>query len=119
MHLIIFQKLLIELFLDIVYFPLWWYSGGVVYAFGRCRDLIVRGNFVLAPGLWLRNIFVPMYGQYDWQGRIISLFMRLVQVIARTVALLVWVAFSIVLFFVWFLIPVVIIWGLIHSVRGA
>jgi hypothetical protein len=27
------------------------------------------GNAQFAPGLWFLNIFVPMFGQYDWQGR--------------------------------------------------
>jgi len=27
--------------------------------------------------VWLKNLFAPMFGQTDWQGRLISFFMRL------------------------------------------
>ena len=90
MYLIIAQRLLFETLLDIFYFPLWWYSGGLKHAFLWCIDVLKSGNNTLAPGLWLKNIAVPMYGQYDWQGRLISFFMRLVQVIFRGLALMVW-----------------------------
>ena len=36
--------------------------------------------------IWIRNFFVPMYGQYDWVGRTISIFMRLVVLIGRLIA---------------------------------
>lgn len=39
--------------------------------------------------IWIRNFFVPMYGQHDWSGRIVSFFMRLVVLIGRLIALLV------------------------------
>ena len=32
---------------------------------------------------WAKNIFVPMFGRYDWQSRIISVFMRFVNVVGR------------------------------------
>jgi len=115
MWFLVWQQLLIEVLLDIVYFPLWWYTVGARHAGHWCFDLIKSGNSDLAPGLWLVNIFVPMYGQYDWRGRVISFFMRLVQIIARSFALVVWTIFCLALFAAWLILPVAVVWGFLSS----
>ncbi|MFA7653462.1 MAG: hypothetical protein WCX97_00250 [Candidatus Magasanikbacteria bacterium] len=115
MWILVFQQLVVEALLDIIYFPLWWYTGGVARAGRFCLDLFKDGNDDLAPGLWMQNIFTPMYGQYDWQGRIISFFMRLFQVFFRLFGLLVWAVFCFGLFIVWLALPLVVLWGLLNS----
>ncbi|MBU0546300.1 hypothetical protein KKA13_03540 [Patescibacteria group bacterium] len=115
MFIMIFQRILLEALLDLLYFPIWWYSGGLIFAFSRVKEFFFSGNAFLAPGIWLRNIFVPMFGQYDWQGRIISFFMRLVQVIFRSLALAVWGAICIILFLFWIILPAIIVLGLANS----
>lgn len=112
MFILILQRLLLEALLDLLYFPLWWYTGGIKYALANIYNVFQSGNLTLAPGLWLKNIFVPMFGQYDWQGRIISFFMRLANVIGRFFALLIWGVFCLGLLFIWFAIPLVIAYGL-------
>ena len=42
---------------------------------------------MLAIKVWIKNIFVPMFGMHDWQSRIISFFMRVVQIIGRAIVL--------------------------------
>lgn len=113
MWAIVIEHIFLETLLDVFYFPIWWYSRGLLHATGWCFDLLKSGNRTLAPVLWLRNLFVPMYGQYDWEGRIISFFMRLAQTLARGVALVFWLAWCIVLFIVWLALPVVVGYGLI------
>ena len=49
-----------------------------------------------------------MFGQYDWEGRIISFFMRLIQLIVRSILLLLWALFLSVLVLTWTLLPVYI-----------
>lgn len=114
MFILITQKLVLDFFLDLLYFPLWWYTGGVKFMALKCLGLLKSGNDFLAPGLWLRNIMVPMFAQWDLEGRIISFFMRLVQVIARSFALCVWLIFVTFLFFIWLIIPVVIVQNLFN-----
>lgn len=117
MAILILQRLFLEAILDIFYFPIWWYSHGALYALRRCFNLFKEGNASLAPGLWLANLFVPMFGQFDIQGRIISFFMRLVQIIARTIGLMIWLVFCLALWLVWLLLPIVIIYGIAASLR--
>ncbi|MEK7625283.1 MAG: hypothetical protein AAB467_02955 [Patescibacteria group bacterium] len=115
MYALAFQKIVFEAIIDVVYFPLWWYSFGLFKSAKWCLALFLEGNARLAPGIWLVNIFVPMYGQYDWQGRIVSFFMRLVQIIFRGVALLAWSLVCVALFIIWLGLPLLISYGFYHS----
>jgi hypothetical protein len=115
MFIAVFQRIILGAVADILYFPLWWYTGGAKHAVLWCFGLLSYGNANFAPGLWLKNIFVPMYGQYDIQGRIISFLMRFAQVIARTIALAIWLIICLVLFFVWLCIPLAIVWGFLNA----
>lgn len=115
MWLIVFQRLTIEFLFDFVYFPVWWYTTGAKKVFLYCVELVQRANSRLAPGLWLRYVMVPMFGQRDWQGRIVSFFMRVVNIIVREIMLMVWICFVLVLFTLWFVWPVFIVFMLIFS----
>ncbi len=111
MFLLVLPRLLLETFLDLLYFPLWWYTSGAVASARWCVRLVASGNGHFAPGLWLANIFVPMYGQYDIEGRFISFFMRLFQVLARGLALFIWILICFILFLAWLALPVVVFYG--------
>ena len=115
MFFLVFQRIFIEAIFDVIYFPVWWYTGGAKHALVWCFGAFRSGNAVLAPGLWLKNIFVPMFGQYDIQGRIISFFMRLFQVIGRGIALVVWLAVCLALFGAWLVLPVLVVLGAVSS----
>jgi len=111
MFLLVLPRLLVETFLDLLYFPFWWYTAGAYSSAVWCLRLIGAGNGHFAPGLWLANIFVPMYGQYDIEGRFISFFMRLVQILARSLMLFIWILFCLVLFLIWLSLPVLVFYG--------
>jgi len=115
MFILVLQRLLLESLLDILYFPIWWYTGGFKHAALRCLEFLKAGNTRLAPGLWIKYIFVPMFGQYDWQGRIISFFMRLVNVIGRGIALAFWLFVCLFLLAFWLVFPVIIVFGLSNT----
>ncbi len=93
---------------EIIMAPVWWYSRGALRAFERCRARIREANDYLGFMVWLTNIFVPMYGQYDFMGRFISIGMRMVQIIARGVALAVSAIVSITLFVAYLVLPIFI-----------
>ena len=82
-------NIVLEAALDIVRFPLWWYSSGLLRTLRFAKEMIIGYERSLAVGIWVKNMFVPMFGQYDWQSRIISVFMRFVNVIGRGIGLLV------------------------------
>ena len=117
MLILVVEQLFLDIFLDVIFFPIWWYSTGAAYWGRRIWAFVRGGNERLAPGLWLRNIFVPMYGQYDWQGRLISFFMRVVQVVARSVALSLWCLLGMAFFAVWFIFPIIVARQLAHALQ--
>jgi hypothetical protein len=108
MWLLVLQRTALEFLWHIIYVPVWWYTAGAAHAARVCADIFLSGNDQFAPLLWLKNLFVPMYGLADWQGRIISVFIRFVNVIVRTVFVFLWSLWAIALFLVWLAAPVVV-----------
>ncbi len=111
---IVLQRLALQFILDIALFPIWWYTEGFRRVSVGLWHNLHDTNLRLAPGLWLKNIFKPMYGQRDFQGRIMSFFMRLVNVIGRSIALFFWFLILIFLLVFWLIIPVFILFMIIR-----
>lgn len=90
---------------DIVYFPFWWYSRGLIGLVLHLKKFIINRERSLAFFVWLKNIHRPMYGQHDWQGRIISFFIRLAQIIARGLMMIFWLILALAVFLFWIILP--------------
>jgi len=102
-------KIFLQIIGKIIYFPIWWYSlgfGRLIKSAGRFWRNQERSLGFL---VWVKNIFVPMYGQRDWMGRIISFVVRLVQIIARGIALLFWSLILILILLLWLVFPFLLI----------
>jgi hypothetical protein len=94
---------------DFLYFPLWWYSAGLVKTIRGVGRFYRTAATDLGFWVWLKNIFVPMYGQYDIAGRLISFIIRLVQVILRGLALALIVLLGLVFLIFYILLPFLIL----------
>jgi len=108
-------KIAIKLLWEIAFFPLWWYSAGLARLISTLREFLSNRQKELAFLVWVKNIFVPMYGEYDWEGRLISFGVRLVQIIARGIAMLAWIAISLAVLLVWLLLPAAVIWQIFYQ----
>jgi hypothetical protein len=106
-------KLLVQIIWEFLYFPIWWYSQGWLRFGKSLLSFLVWQNASLGVGIWLKNIFVPMYGQTDFSGRLISFFIRLVQVIFRGILISLIFILCLALFFVWALIPLLVVYAII------
>lgn len=99
--------LFIDLLGSVAWFPVWWYTKGLLMvansAFNALRYRARAYSFVI----WIKNFFVPMYGEYDWTGRLISVFMRFVVLIGRSIALVVEAMVYAAGLVVWVLAPAV------------
>lgn len=108
-------KILAELVEDILYFPLWWYSRGLINLLLGVKDFLINKQKALALLVWLKNIFKPMYGQYDLAGKLISFFVRLVQIIFRSIFMLCWAILAVLAIIFWILLPVLVIYEIIFQ----
>ncbi|MEK7580426.1 MAG: hypothetical protein AAB465_02355 [Patescibacteria group bacterium] len=87
--------------LEILYFPIWWYTKGLKNAAFSLRDNVYKLARSLALRLLLANMFKPMFGQYSFSGRIISFFMRVLQLVVYLILFIIGAAILLVLFFAW------------------
>lgn len=109
-------RLLPVLLHDALGFVPWWYTVTVPAAFDWFIASVRRDVARLGVRVWLQNLFVPMYGQYDWQSRLISFVVRLVQLIARSVGLLFWMVVGLLMVVLIIALPFVPVAGLLGYV---
>lgn len=98
---------------DFVYFPFWWYTVGFWQMFKKCWLSLLERQRDLAIDIWLKNLFVPMYGQHDFAGRVISFFMRSVQIIGRSFIFLIWLILLAAFLSLWLIVPMGIIYQIL------
>jgi len=108
MWIAITQKLITDFLLDFLYFPIWWFTKGLQQILIFSYNLVGQANMRLAPLLWFKNLFVPMFGQRDIQGRIMSFFMRLVNVIIRGFLIVCWIWVMGVFVLAWISFPFIV-----------
>lgn len=102
--------LLIDELKAILYFPLWWYSTGLLNVIRGCGKIINDFQQTLGFMIWVKNLFVPMFGQRDFAGRIISFFLRLVQIILRGIIVLIFSILNLIFIIIWMLLPLFVLY---------
>lgn len=81
------QLIVVDLLGSIVWYPVWWYTKGLQKVVRAVLHQLEYRSRSYAFAIWIRNFFVPMYGQYDWSGRLISVFMRFFVILGRCIAI--------------------------------
>jgi hypothetical protein len=109
----------IDLVGDFIYFPIWWYTKGFK------KNLLFTGLKIqgaqnsLGVSIWAKNLFRPMYGQYDIQGRLISFLMRFFQLIFRSIAFAFAFVFILIIPVVWIVFPIFVIFQIFLIISGS
>jgi hypothetical protein len=106
---VIERSVTVEIILDILKFPLWWYTAGLWLMLQWSGRTVSGYARFFAIEVWIKNIFVPMFGQYDWQSRIISVFMRIVQIIGRSIALFIVMVLALLVVLIYLFGPVALV----------
>jgi hypothetical protein len=109
-------KIIISLVLEIIYFPIWWYSVGFYRLIKNVWIFWCEQEKILGFTVWAKNIFVPMYGQADWAGRLISFVVRLAQIIARGLILLIWLILCLAVLGLWLAFPLLLVIALFFQI---
>ena len=105
-------RLIVQIIGKILYFPVWWYTVGLSRFVRNAWQFLRNREKSLSLLVWAKNLFVPMYGQRDWAGRLISFLVRIVQIIARGLAVFFWLMFIILVILLWLIVPILLIVGL-------
>ncbi|MDD5290837.1 MAG: hypothetical protein PHZ04_01855 [Patescibacteria group bacterium] len=108
-------KIVLDLLRDIIYFPAWWYGRGLKQVAIGLKNFLVNKERSLALFVWIKNIFRPMYAQYDWAGILISFFVRLFQIIVRGIFMLFWLALALLILGLWLVLPILAIYEIIFQ----
>ena len=108
-------KILVDLVRDIIYFPFWWYSRGLKQVAVKLKNFLANKEKSLALFVWIKNIFRPMYAQYDWAGILISFFVRLFQIIVRGIFMIFWLALVLFVLGLWLILPVLAVYEIIFQ----
>ena len=103
-------KIIVELVYEIFYFPVWWYWRGLLNLLIWARDFLINQQKSLALFVWVKNIFKPMFAQYDWQGILISFLVRVAQIIFRGIIMLLWLILALAVILFWILLPIIVIY---------
>jgi hypothetical protein len=104
-----------EIIWDVAYFPLWWYSRGLLELVKNLKIFLEHKEKSLSLFVWLKNIFVPMYGQHDFWGALISFLMRIFQIIVRGTAMFFWLAAASLAVCFWMLLPLFVAYEIIFQ----
>lgn len=121
MRSIIFELprfLIIDIIGDIIYFPFWWYTKGLVRFFKNYIRRLRAHAVNTAVLLWVKNLFVPMFGQRDIAGKLISFFARLTQIIARAIFLAALFLWETALLFLWITIPFFVLGEILYHLSA-
>ncbi len=105
-------KIFFQFVWDFLYFPFWWYSRGFWEVLKWSGNFLLRQLSITGLLIWVKNLFTPMFGQHDWAGVIISFFMRVVQIIARSLLMAFWLVYVIAIVILWLIIPIYVLYQL-------
>ncbi|MBT4277643.1 hypothetical protein HOD96_02770 [Candidatus Falkowbacteria bacterium] len=107
--LLFVKYVVVDLAGDFLYFPMWWYTKGfkkcVVFTVEKVKDT----ENMFAVRLWANSLFKPMYAQRDWQGRIISFFMRFAQLIFRSIFFGLFFVLILFIPIIWLILPIFVV----------
>ncbi len=107
---------LVDFFGSVAWFPIWWYTVGLLGIMAAARNGLEYRVRSLGFKIWLKNFFVPMYGQYDLTGKLISIWMRFVVLIGRIIVLVAEAVGFTVGIILWVLIPIIAVLALLLNI---
>lgn len=114
------RLLILDLFGSVLWFPVWWYTTGLKRVVAASIRAILYRVKEYALIIWIKNFFVPMYGQFDAIGRIVSICMRAMVLLGRGVMLSVVGLIYLLGILAWIVLPpAILILLILNVVRGS
>ena len=102
----------------VIAFPIWWYTFGLKIMLDWLGRSFKTVNQYTAVSVWIKNLFVPMYGETGFAGRIISFFIRLFMILARGLGFVVLAIMLCAVFALYLAILPLAVIGIIYHLGG-
>ncbi len=96
--------------------PLWWYGENLASLARQLLSTLREYGASLSLRVWVKNLFVPMYGLSDVQSRIISFFVRLFQILGRGFLFGIWSLLLLVALIGYLLLPVLLVFVAVYEI---
>lgn len=110
------RLILSELVSGVFSLPVWWYTRGLSLVSIWCRESIRNASQMFGIGVWVKNLFVPMYGETEWSGRLISFGIRAIMIVVRGLAVALWSVVAVFAFVLYVsVLPLAIIGVIYHG----
>lgn len=113
-----FRYAIMDVLGGIVLFPFWWYSVGAVTVMSWAGSSIRETSRLFGLGVWVRNLFVPMYGDTSFVGRAISFGIRLIMIVVRGLAVACWSLIILLCVLLYLLVLPAAVSGLVFHLVG-
>ncbi len=111
-YMIVLQIIVVP-FIEVFKAIVWWYGAGLRW---MNRWLVMEVRFVEHRehlGQWAQNLFTPMYGDASWQGRFISIFVRLIVLSYRLLWTVIWSLMHVMMWLSYLLLPALAVFMLV------
>lgn len=108
---VVFESLK-ETLAELLLAPLWWYSYGLLKVLKWWAKEVKQGAHRLSLRILVSHWFVPMYGQYDTAGRIISFFFRTLMLIWNFIMMIIWLVIVTAALIIYIALPPIAVWQL-------
>ncbi|MBU1323042.1 ATP-dependent Clp protease ATP-binding subunit [Patescibacteria group bacterium] len=92
-----------------LHFPLWWYRDSLLWWKRFFKNLLIFLDNKLAVSLMLRMLFIPLFHDVSFLGRILSFIFRVVRVIVGGLIIILTLVSMVFWFLVWLALPIILI----------
>jgi hypothetical protein len=114
----VLQALISETIRELLWFPLWWYTKGLKLTLKKLAIGVKNSVKLFALDIWVKNLFVPMYGETSITGRIISFMVRLFMIMVRGLAVGIWAMGAVALALAYIAVPPALIINMLYHLGG-
>lgn len=114
----VLQALISESIRELLWFPLWWYTKGLKLTLKKLAIAVKNSVKLFALDIWVKNLFVPMYGETSITGRIISFMVRLFMIMVRGLAVGIWAMGTVALALAYITVPPALIINMLYHLGG-
>ena len=108
----------LEIVLTIVRFPFWWYGKGLLIVANWGRHSIYGVYQLVGLGVWVHNLFVPMFGDTTIAGRLISFGARLFMIVFKSIIVVLYSVLMLIVILLYLIAPPVCVFGIFFHGTG-